>query len=172
MARDHARIFTAIWSDPEFKRLEKDPQRMYFVLVSQHRLTYAGVLDYLPARLASLAADDGIEAVEKAVAALEATRFVVVDQDTQEILVRSFVRHDGLLATPNMVKAMLKDRDGIISESLREALDDELARAYEERPDLAGWKVVERSRKALWEHLRQKGSAKGSAKGSVKGSGQ
>lgn len=164
MARDHARILVRIWADPDFRALRADAQRMYLLACSQPRLSYAGHLDYLPDRLAKLAADETPDTVECAVADLEEARFLVVDRDTHELLVRSFVRHDGLLASPNMTKAMLKDRDGIISEDLRDALDDELRRAHQEARSLAGWKGFRAADPDLFRKVSAKGSAKGSAK--------
>src|SRR5690349_2529422 len=122
MARDHARFYVSIWGDPDFRALTCAAQRMYFVLTSQPRLTYCGVLDYLPGRFAKLAADEDEGSVEHAVKLLEADSFVVVDRETSELIVRSFVRHDGLLASPNMVVRMVKDRETIISDYLRSVL--------------------------------------------------
>lgn len=165
MARDHARIYVAIWADPDFRALERDPQRMYLLLVSQARLTYCGALDYLPGRLATLGADEDQASVNRAVRVLEAKRFVVVDRETQEVLVRSFIRHDGLLKTPNVVKAMLKDRAALLSDSLRDVVDAELKRAYGEDPKLAGWKAFKVAQPELFKVISAKGSVKGSEKG-------
>ena len=66
MARDHGRIYTRIWADPAFRALDRDPQRLYMLLVSQANLTYCGGLDYIPKRLVSLAADETEETMQKA----------------------------------------------------------------------------------------------------------
>lgn len=168
MARDHARIYTSIWSDPDFRALNCDAQRMYLVLLSQPRLTYCGSLDYLPSRLGILAADDTADFVEQAVKALEASNYVVVDRETHELLIRTFVRHDGLLGSPNVVKAMLKDRASLISDRLRCVLDIELITAYESTSKAAGWKGFKDAEPELFDVISGKGSAKGSRKGSAK----
>lgn len=170
MPREHARIQVAIWSDPSFRALERDPQRMYLVLLSQHRLSYCGALDYMPNRLASFAIDETEATVENAVKILEHERFVVLDRDTGELLIRSFVRHDRLLESPNMTKAMTKDRAAMLSDHLRAVVDEELIRAYRQRPDIAGWKGLRDIAPELFDHITGKGSAKGSRKGSEKGS--
>jgi hypothetical protein len=166
MARDHARIQVAIWSDPDFRALNASAQRMYLVILSQPRLSYCGTLDYLPSRLAVLAADETADDVESAIKALEHARYVVVDRDTHELLVRTFVRHDGLLGSPNMVKAMLKDRATVLSEPLRHVLDDELRRAFQEDPRLPGWKGFKAADPGLYGEVSRKCSPKGSEKGS------
>lgn len=173
MARDHARIYVRIWNDPDFRALTTHQQRMYFCLVSQPRLSYCGLLDYLPGRLAPLAADDTVETVEEVIDDLERRDFVIVDTTTSELLVRSFVRHDGLLDSPNMAKAMLKDREVIISPLLRETLDKELARALREAPQAPGWRAVTQVDPELYETLGgtlPEPSPNGSPKGSGKGS--
>lgn len=139
MARDHARLQVAIWNDPEFRALDRDDQRMFMLLCSQARLTYCGTLDYFPSRLAKLAADDTEESVLNAIWRLDKYRFAVVDEETHEILVRSFVRHDGLLKSPNITRAMCKDRANIISDRLRDCVDSELRRAWKEDQSAKGW---------------------------------
>lgn len=168
MARDHARILVAIWADKDFRRLCRDAQRMYLLLCSQARLTYCGALDYLPGRLATLAEDEDEQTVDHAVKLLEVDRFVVVDRTTAEVLVRSFVRHDGLLGSPNVTKAMLKDRAALLSDDLRNVLDDELARAYLDDPKAKGWAGFKQAEPELFEQVSGKGSAKGSRKGSAR----
>lgn len=168
MARDHARILVAIWADRDFRKLCRNAQRMYLLLCSQARLTYCGTLDYLPGRLATLAEDEDEGSVEEAVGFLEDGRFVVVDRTTSEVLVRSFVRHDGLLGSPNVTKAMLKDRAALLSDDLRAVLDDELARAYRDDPKAKGWAGFKQAEPELFEQVSGKGSVKASRKGSAR----
>jgi hypothetical protein len=165
MARDHARIFVSIWTDPDFRRLERDAQRLYLLLASQANLTYCGSLDYIPARLTTLAADEDADTLQAAMNTLESKRFVVVDYQMSELLVRSFVRHDGLLASPNMTKAMVKARAAMLSDGLREALDEELRRAYREDPKAKGWAGFKQAAPELFKEVSAKGSQKGLAKG-------
>lgn len=139
MARDHARIKVNIWGDEDFKDLRAPQQHAYFVLTTQAKLSYCGVLDYIPSRLAKLAKGLTEAAVEAMVEGLEKAEYVVVDRDTQELLIRTFVRHDGLLESPNITKAMAKDYLEVISPRIRAAVLAELQRAYREDPHLAGW---------------------------------
>ena len=169
MAREHARIFVAVWGDRDFRALDRDEQRMYFTLVSQANLTYCGSLDYIPSRLASLAADEDEVSVEHSVKLLEAGRFVVMDRTTQEVLVRSFVRWDGLLDSPNMTKAMLKARAALISDDLRSVVDSELWRAFREDPKRKGWPGFKQAAPELFRQVSMKGSGNPFEKGQGKG---
>lgn len=139
MARDHARILTAIWRDEDFRALPPDAQHVYFTAISQQALSYAGVIDWRPSRLAALARDNTSRKVQAAVTKLERRRFVVVDRDTEELLIRSYVRHDGVLDRTNMGKACARALDRVVSLRLVGCLYDELGRLYASRPDLAGW---------------------------------
>lgn len=139
MARDHARILTSIWRDPDFRDLNVDAQHTYLAIISQDALTYAGVLDYRPGRLAALSKDATARRIETAIKALERARFVVVDRETEELLARSYVRHDGVMDRVNMGKAVGRALNKIVSLPLYGAVIDELARHHRDRPNLAGW---------------------------------
>jgi hypothetical protein len=140
MARDHARILTAVWRNDEFRALPVDAQHLYFTAVSQQALTYAGVLDWRAGRLAALAQGSTAKKVETAAAKLERHRFVVIDRDTEELLIRTYVKHDGVLNRENMGKACARAYLKVVSQRLRSTLLEELGRFYGERPDLSGWK--------------------------------
>ncbi len=165
MARDYGRIKVSIWSDPDFVRLPMEAQHAYFMLLSQPRLSYCGVLDYLPGRLATLTPEHDNVSVDHAVKMLEGDHFIVVDRATSELLIRSFVRHDGMLASPNVTKAMVRDYTNVLSPALREALDAELTRCFEADRTLAGWKALKEVLPDLYARVTGRRSAKGSGKG-------
>lgn len=139
MARDHARMQTARWAKEDWRDLRWEAQWAYDAIVSQQALTYVGVLDYRPGRLAVLADGATTRKVEQAVAQLEAARYVVIDRQTEELLIRTYVRHDGVLDRVNMGKAVARAFAKVISLELRQAILAELARHYREHPSLAGW---------------------------------
>lgn len=127
MARAHAHILTAIWSDPDWIALSQNAQHTYLLLLSQSKLNMVGLLDCLPSRWARLAADCDLASVEAALDELEASRFVLVDHDTDELLVRSLVRHDTAsrsdkVANPRVLKALWSAWDAIESRQLRAAV--------------------------------------------------
>lgn len=143
MARDHARILTSIWNDDDFRALPVDAQHTYLTAVSHPGLTYAGVLDYRPGRIAALAADGTAKKITAAIVKLERRRFVVLDRDTEELLIRTYVRHDGVLNRENMGKALASAMKRLTSQRLKGVLYDELGRLYAEKPSLSGWKGLE-----------------------------
>lgn len=139
MARDHARVKTSIWDDPDFIALRVNEQHLYLALMSNKGLSRAGVVDYIPSRFDKLAADLTAPKFIRAISGLSAARFVVLDERTQELLLRSYVRHDGVLDRVNMGKAVGTAFEAIVSVRIRRAIGDELARLMKDEPDLAGW---------------------------------
>lgn len=95
MARSYARIMTAIWRNREFRALPSSPQRTYLLLVTQPDITAVGLLPLTVRRWADMAADTTTADLERDLRMLESGRFVAVDRDTEELLVRSFVKWDG-----------------------------------------------------------------------------
>jgi hypothetical protein len=142
MARDHARIRLDIWADEDWRDLPALPQWLYLHLLSSPTLNFCGVTDWRPARIAALAADLTAADVEYAAAWLEEGEFIVVDRDTEEALVRSWVKHDGIMASPNMAKALAKAHAAIGSGVLRAVVIGQLERLKQTSPKLPGWKHV------------------------------
>lgn len=158
MARTEARIFTSIWRDEDFIALPPDAQRLYMFLLSQHDLNYCGVLPLLERRWATKAAGLTLEDIERDLKILEAPRdptghpsvnptpnpsgnpsgegfqvslepsFLVIDWDTGEVLIRAFIRRDGLWKQPNLLKQARDTATQIESPRIRAALLEELKR--------------------------------------------
>lgn len=138
MAREHANIRNDMWNDPDFRELSADAQLLYMQLLTSSTLTYAGVADWRPKRIAALSRGRKPKAVEDAAVELQRGLFIIVDQDTEEVLIRSFLKHDGLLHKPNVVKAMLTAYDKIFSLDLKAVLVFEMQRLSERFPT---WKA-------------------------------
>lgn len=139
MARDHARVKTRIWEDSDFIALRMAEQHLYLALMSNKGLSRCGVIDYIPHRFERLACDLTPTKFKAAVSGLRAARFVLLDEQTQELLLRSYVRHDGVLDRVNMGKAAGTAFEAVVSVSIREAISQELARLMKDAPKLLGW---------------------------------
>jgi hypothetical protein len=121
MARSYAPLMTTIWSDEDFVALDPDAQRIYLLALSQPNITYCGVVAYTPKRWARMSAGSTVADVESAVQDLVVAGFVRLDDDTEELWVRSFVRHNGVLTQPQLAKSMARSFEDILSAELREA---------------------------------------------------
>ncbi|MBP2320464.1 hypothetical protein JOF56_000849 [Kibdelosporangium banguiense] len=129
MARDHARLYVHIWTDDEdWKALSPMAKLLYLQLLSQKRLTYAGLLDLSVKRWARAHPGVPLDQLRAALSELDNKRFVVVDQDTEEVLIRTFIRNDELYKQPQVLAAALRAAFDIESPILRAALAVELRR--------------------------------------------
>lgn len=152
MPREHARVWLRIWSDDDFCALSKDAQHLYFVLLTSPSLNYAGVADWRPGRIAANARDWTAEEVREAGAELARALYIVIDEQSEEALLRSFIRNDDILKNPNVAVSMAISFGGVASRVLRGVIVHELRRLHVEFPSLKGWgpKVTELlSRKAV-----------------------
>lgn len=140
MAREHARIWLDINSDDEFEKLPFDAQCLYArVILTLDDLSYCGVADWRPKRLVTKAPDLTYERIVAAAQALEAGRYCLFDLDTEQVLVRSYIRRDELLRNPKMAAATVKAFPGIASKMLRAAVVDEIHRIHREHPEYSSW---------------------------------
>lgn len=138
MARDRANINTGIWTDDEFIDISRDEQWLYFLFMTDPKLSYAGVTDWRPGRIAQRSGDTSKEEVEQIGAKLQDGRYIFIDEETEEVLVRSFLRHDGLLKQPRLGVSMFNAYGSIASKTIRKVVIHELKRLYSESPD---WKA-------------------------------
>lgn len=140
MAREHANIRLDMIGDADWRTLSVQAQWLYKLLLVHPKTNRAGVSDWRPNRLASIAAGVSAADVREYAAELERGHFVVIDEDNEEILVRTYVKHDGVMKQPNMAVTMANDWSGVASERIRAVVAFEVQKLRRERPDLPGWK--------------------------------
>ncbi|GAA3958235.1 hypothetical protein GCM10023085_45870 [Actinomadura viridis] len=141
--RKEARIFASIWNDEVFLALTPREQRLYFFLLSQKDLSYCGVISLRMRRWARSAEGLTAAQVEEDLKALsrpfqrssadgdpvEPSRpLIVVDEDTEEVFVRSLIRLDGIWAMPNVLKAAREAATLVESPTILAELLEELRR--------------------------------------------
>ena len=126
MARSYAKLLTSIWRNDDYLRLGAAAQRMYVLLLSQPDLSPVGVLTVAERRLADLAPDTTVATIRKALSELQAAAFIVVDDATSEAWVRSFLHHDGVLTSPNVLKAAARSYSAVHSVPIREHIIEQV----------------------------------------------
>lgn len=139
MAREFAQIRLELWADPDVRKLSERAQRLYLFLLTSPSLTYAGIADWRPAKLSGFASDSTADSIREAAAELAESLFVVIDEDTEEIMIRSFLRHDGLLKQPRVAVSMTTAYASTASVKLRGVIVHELSRLRSEHPEWAAW---------------------------------
>ena len=135
MARDHARILTRVWADADWRKLTAAEQRAYILVLSDPSLTYCGVTAITVKRWAQQASDTPERLLRKAFDGLAARRYLVFDWDTEEVLVRSYMRNDKVLCVPNVAKSAYASYRAILSPQIKAELIVELHRIRKAHPD-------------------------------------
>lgn len=128
MPRDHGRILTTIWQDRDFQKLSPDAQRLYMLLLSQPDINNAGVLPMRLSKWAKGCIHTDPSHLRCSLHELQECRFAFYDDDTEEVLIRAYIRRDGVLKHPNLTKSALKCAEATESQMLRLVLIDELNR--------------------------------------------
>ncbi len=129
MARNFAKIHSSTWTDERFKSdLDVDSQWLYFALLSQGNINAAGVLPLQDRKWRRLAKGHTPQRIDAALAQLQAYWYVVVDEDTEEVLVRTFIRNDGIWKQPNVLKGALNHAKTTMSDTLKAVIWHEVDR--------------------------------------------
>jgi hypothetical protein len=125
MARTYATIDAGIWDDPEFCALTAGAQRTYFMLITQTDITAVGSLALTLRRWSKTCSEKDLEVW---LAELADARFVVIDEDSEELLVRTFAKWDGGYKHAKRRMAVVSYTKAIRSQTLRDAAIEELAK--------------------------------------------
>lgn len=139
MARDHARIHLDIWGNDDFLDLPVDAQMLYFTLWTSEGRSLCGSHEWRPKKLTQRAGDWTVERIEAAAEILSERLFLVIDTDTDECLLRSWIKHDGLWRTPNMAVSVANARGNVASRNLRGVIVFEVLKLRAAEPDSTSW---------------------------------
>ena len=160
-ARKYMKRQVSTWTDKDFRALTLEEQGFYDALCSYPDLSRCGVIQWIPSRLAQCS--DGLtdKKVSKLTDTLVIRNFLRADYDAAELLIRSHIRHDGGLATPNISHAIATAYRKILSPYIADSALAELARLFGEDPDLAGWERIKKEDPELYEEVIWHPLAKG-----------
>lgn len=133
MARSEARLQFGMWragldGATAFEKL------VYAVLLTEPTLNHCGVGAIRMSRWAkdaSLTVAD----TERTLKGLVAGSWVLLDEDTDEVFVRTLIRNDGVAAQPYVLKGALREALKVESKPIRRALAAELRKLPAKQPD-------------------------------------
>ena len=139
MAREFSKTNLTIWQDADWRALPWPAQHVYKMLWEHPSLSYCGVVDWRPAKL--LGWGDGWERehMDALVDCLQARHFIVIDDETEECLVRSWMRWDGLIRQPRLAVSLSKAYAEVGSNTIRGVIVNELRKIRDREPDAHGW---------------------------------
>lgn len=138
MARDHTRIHTDIWGDDDWLDLSPQAQHLYFVLTTWPP-SLCGSGDWQPRKVAARARGWTVPDVLDAAEELVAGDFTLIDIDTEEYLLRSWIKHDGLYRVQNMAVSVANARAALASRTLRGVVVHEVLKLRKSEPNLDSW---------------------------------
>lgn len=139
MAREKGALNVTVWQDNDWRALPFPAQHLYLLMWTHPELSYCGVVDYRPGRLAALSGWLSADLVELSAQCLEARHFVVVDRDSEEALIRSWLRWDGVMKQPRLPVSMAKAYASTASNRIRGVVVNELHKLQRAQPELACW---------------------------------
>lgn len=142
MARTEARILVSIWTDPDFRALSPNAQWAYVFLLSQPDLAHSGVLPLRVRRWAGAANGMTVTTLAESLRELERARFIIADRETEELMIRTFIRGDGVFRQPNLLRAARKHLAEVASPTLLSEIDVELRRCIPLADDKAKAELV------------------------------
>lgn len=128
MANAAGMLKESIWRDKEFRALPRTAQATYAQLISQKELDRAGIQPLQIAKWAKGCDETTPDDLTGDLKVLEAHRFVFVDYDTDELFIRSYMRHCDIARYPNILKNALRCAGMVASEKIRHELAAELRR--------------------------------------------
>lgn len=139
MAREFAKTNLTIWQDPEWRALPWPAQHVYKMFWEHPSLSYCGVADWRPQKMIGWGAGWERDHMDLLTDCLRARHFLVVDEDTEECLVRSWIRFDGVVRQPRLAVSLAKAFAEVGSNTIRGVIVNELAKLREREPDAQGW---------------------------------
>lgn len=142
MTRNYGRIKTSIWTDEDFRLLSDSAQALYLRLLSAPSMNLCGVCDWRPKRIALLTKGMTVEKIKDASEELEAARYIVIDEDSDEVLIRTFIKHESVVQNPKTAAGCEAAFVTVVSWRLRATVSYELRRLRNQIPDLKGWDLV------------------------------
>lgn len=140
--RQYALIHRAILDDPSWRCLTRSQQNLYLLLLLKLSTNLCGVVDWRPKKLAVNASDMTVETIEADAVVLEKKLYIVRDEDTDEVLIRSFLRNDAPLKSSKTAIAVRSSYTDTASSKLRGVIVFELQRLYKKQRDWQGWDQV------------------------------
>lgn len=140
--RQYALIHRAILDDPSWRCLTRSQQNLYLLLLLKLSTNLCGIVDWRPKKLAVNASDMTVETIEADAVVLEKKLYIIRDEDTDEVLIRSFLRNDAPLKSSKTAIAVRSSYTDTASSKLRGVIVFELQRLYKEQRDWQGWDQV------------------------------
>lgn len=126
MARSYGRFTTSIYRDQDFRALTFAQQGIYFMLGLQPEMSGAGTLALTQKRWAAMGAECSTDELRDELAVLENRGHIVIDDDTEELLIVKFVKWDGGITNEKRRPVIKEAALSVASPRIRHSLAREI----------------------------------------------
>jgi hypothetical protein len=137
MARHFGKMLCTLWSDEDFLALSADAKVLFSAFFSQPDITPAGILPWTERRWRRWLNGDA-ERASAAFDELVVARYVIADEDTSEVWLRSFITHDGRLSNMKLAASVTIAVSQIRSTAIARALEGEYPNIFPRRRAIDG----------------------------------
>lgn len=132
MSQDYVAMYRARWADDDDWRALSMPAQWLYDFLAQHPdRNEAGIVPFTVKRWARVARGLTVADLRRWLAELDDAGFVVVDEDTEEVLVRAYIRVGKVYTHIRLFRNACTAIRSVESERIRNALGQELARLPE-----------------------------------------
>lgn len=129
MIREYGKLYISMWySGNDFITLNARAQRLYMFLISQPDINPAGVVTIALKRWSHCTNDLTPTEITNDLHELHNKRFIIVDEDCEELLIRSFIKWEARWTNPTIMREIKQACQQVMSANIRAGLQEELER--------------------------------------------
>ncbi|RRQ26294.1 hypothetical protein DK926_18785 [Rhodococcus sp. Eu-32] len=128
MAREFGKLWFVMFQDDDFCAQPLLDKMVYVALLGLPSVNYAGLTPLSMKRLKKACAPATELEIKAALVRLERKRYVFTDSESEEQLIRTFIRNDEVWKQPNMMISALRSAGLVESRKLASVLSEELDR--------------------------------------------
>jgi hypothetical protein len=128
----YVKLQRSIWTNRDFLAMAPSTQRLYLMLISQGDLSAVGVIPITCGRWAHLSTATSATDIRADLERLADAQFIVMDDGTEELWVRTYIEHDEGHRSPNGRTALKNACARVVSPVLRNRVIDALRSAVDQ----------------------------------------
>lgn len=129
----------AVWDEADYLALGPHAKLLDFLLRQHGGISFCGRADWRPARLTVRSGGLSVEELRAAGAELVETGFAVIDEGTEEILMRKHIAWDELLRNPKMAVAVVRAYGDVASQLAKAAVVSAVRQVHATWPEYSSW---------------------------------
>ncbi|GAA4914580.1 hypothetical protein [Nesterenkonia rhizosphaerae] len=156
MAENHRRLNVGLWREgSDFREVPPYAQLLYLMMIGDDHTRSTGYLILAPGRFSEMAPTWTTEDVETALSELEDRGYIIVDRKYQEVLIRTYTKHDYHLKNEKRAKGVANQLAFIQSPAIKDAFALQHARLQIAQPELVCWAVWQASYPQLYAEIQR-----------------